>query len=103
MKTGSCLLSGRAVIALTAAAAAETPSTLLAGRRVAVAATEDTAAGAFSAVRGRTRLERRVQDWSRSSCHTTDPRSAGRHAVTGKPVETPDVVEMKLSSQGERP
>lgn len=39
----------------------------------------------FSAARGqRFFSQRHGNDWSCTSCHTRDPRQAGRHAVTGR-------------------
>lgn len=41
----------------------------------------------FSAQRGqRLFTTTHGQDWSCSSCHTSDPRRNGRHAVTGKTI-----------------
>ncbi|MBM4220388.1 MAG: DUF1924 domain-containing protein [Gammaproteobacteria bacterium] len=40
----------------------------------------------FSAERGAALWRRQGKDWSCSTCHTTDPRKAGRHTVTGKPI-----------------
>jgi mono/diheme cytochrome c family protein len=41
----------------------------------------------FSAERGRQLFLQKSGDWSCSTCHTADPRSEGKHAVTGKAIE----------------
>ena len=41
----------------------------------------------FSAERGRQLFMQKGGDWSCSTCHTADPRSEGKHAVTGKTLE----------------
>ena len=73
-------------IAASAMAAAETPASLLDGWQTEAAASDSSSFDAFSATRGRKLFERRGQDWSCSSCHTADPRNAGRHIVTGKSI-----------------
>ncbi|MBK6598895.1 MAG: DUF1924 domain-containing protein [Proteobacteria bacterium] len=73
-------------IAASAMAAAETPASLLAEWQTEAAAGDSRVVDAFSAARGRVFFERRAQDWSCSSCHTADPRNAGRHIVTGKSI-----------------
>ena len=40
----------------------------------------------FSVERGRQLFEPKRAHWSCSTCHTTDPRAAGKHATTGKPI-----------------
>lgn len=60
---------------------AVTPDSLLGQWRTEAAAREP-----FSAARGRQLFERRVTDWSCSSCHTADPRQPGKHTVTGKAI-----------------
>jgi len=47
----------------------------------------DSGFSGFSAERGAQLFERRGTDWSCSTCHTADPRNAGRHKVTGKRIE----------------
>lgn len=37
--------------------------------------------------RGATLFRTKGTDWSCTTCHTQDPRRAGRHAVTGKAIE----------------
>jgi mono/diheme cytochrome c family protein len=44
-------------------------------------------AGAPAVERGAQLFHTKGTDWSCASCHTDDPRQAGRHAVTGKPIE----------------
>ena len=52
------------------------------------ARSEQPSFGGFSAERGKTFFaQSHGGDWSCASCHTGDPRAAGRHAVTGKPIE----------------
>ncbi len=41
----------------------------------------------FSAENGARLFQARGRDWSCATCHTADPRNAGRHTVTGKPIE----------------
>ncbi len=41
----------------------------------------------FSAERGAQFFRRPHGDWSCATCHTENPRQAGRHAVTGKAIE----------------
>jgi mono/diheme cytochrome c family protein len=40
----------------------------------------------FSADRGEQLFRQKGSEWSCSTCHTADPRAAGKHAVTGKPI-----------------
>ena len=40
-----------------------------------------------SAVAGRRFFTTKHSDWSCASCHTSEPGRAGRHTVTGKPIE----------------
>jgi mono/diheme cytochrome c family protein len=48
---------------------------------------DDAAFSGFSAERGgRFFTDKHGAKWSCASCHTPDPRSAGRHAATGKPI-----------------
>ncbi len=69
-----------------ATAHADTPTSLLATYKTA-AAQENTAFTTFSADRGRQFFaSHHGADWSCSSCHTSDPRQSGHHAVTNKPV-----------------
>jgi mono/diheme cytochrome c family protein len=67
-------------------AGAATPADLLAQWRNGGATGGTAADAAFSAARGRQLFERRASDWSCSSCHTLDPRSGGKHVVTGKAI-----------------
>lgn len=68
------------------AAHADSPASLLATYKAA-ATQENTAFTAFSADRGRQFFNsRHGGDWSCSSCHTTDPRQSGHHAVTDKVI-----------------
>lgn len=77
-----CFLSAMTV----ATARADTPASLLATYKTA-AAQENTAFTAFSADRGRQFFaSRHGADWSCSSCHTSDPRQSGHHAVTNKVI-----------------
>lgn len=75
---GAALAACAAVAALPTSAA--TPQDLLAGLRA------EAGNAAFSAERGRALYTQRTTDWSCASCHTTDPRGEGRHAVTGKTI-----------------
>ncbi|MCL4778649.1 MAG: DUF1924 domain-containing protein [Gammaproteobacteria bacterium] len=54
---------------------------------ISTAARTDKAFSGFSAERGAALWERKGKDWSCSTCHTTDPRQAGRHTVTGKVIK----------------
>ena len=76
----ACLL--QAATAMPAALAVTPDSLLLQWRAEAGGG-----APAFAATRGRSLFETRGTDWSCSSCHTADPRQAGRHAVTGKTIQ----------------
>jgi hypothetical protein len=78
------LLPAVIALALGAPTFAATPTELLAGL-VADAAREG-APGAPSASRGEAFFKTRRAEWSCSSCHTSDPRQEGRHAVTGKSI-----------------
>jgi mono/diheme cytochrome c family protein len=40
----------------------------------------------FSADRGKQLFQQKGKDWNCSTCHTADPRGAGKHAMTGKPI-----------------
>ena len=52
------------------------------------ARTEQPAFAGFSVERGQAFFtQRHGQEWSCSTCHTSDPRIAGRHAVTGKAIQ----------------
>jgi cytochrome c peroxidase len=77
-----------------AAVAAALFATVAAGPAPAVTPTDllrqwriEAGAAPFSAARGRQLFESRVTDWSCSTCHTADPRTGGRHTVTGKAIE----------------
>jgi hypothetical protein len=67
------------------AAHSETPVALLEGYRE-MAAVESAAYTGPSARRGNDFFHARGKEWSCASCHTADPRQAGRHTVTGKPI-----------------
>lgn len=54
---------------------------------ITAAAQADRSFSGFSAARGETLFRTRGKDWSCTSCHTTDPRNPGRHAVTGKTIQ----------------
>ena len=54
---------------------------------ITAAARNDKSFSGFAATRGETLLRTKGTDWSCSSCHTTDPRNPGRHAVTGKTIQ----------------
>ena len=54
---------------------------------IRVAAQSDKSFSGFSAARGETLFRTKGTDWSCTSCHTTDPRKPGRHAVTGKTIQ----------------
>lgn len=71
---------------------------LLLGAGTAMAATP-APAGADAARRGEAFFNRKGAEWSCASCHTTDPRNPGRHAVTGKVIEpmAPAVNPQRLS------
>lgn len=71
---------------LSAAASAETPQYLLETWRTQARAQSPQFAG-FSAARGRSLYFSQPADWSCSTCHTSDPRGDGRHAVTAKPIK----------------
>jgi hypothetical protein len=72
---------------LAAAARAETPAELQASFLLE-ARREDPAFAGFSAERGRAFFDaRHGAQWSCSTCHGSDPRAVGRHAVTGQPIE----------------
>lgn len=52
------------------------------------ARSEQPAFAGFSADRGKKFFtQRHGGDWSCSTCHSSDPRSPGRHAVTAGPIE----------------
>ena len=72
--------------ALSTAAYGETPQDLLQTWRAQARSQSPQFAG-FSAERGRSLYFTQPADWSCSTCHTTDPRSDGRHAVTSKPIK----------------
>ena len=54
---------------------------------ITAAARNDKSFTGFSAARGESLFRTKGTDWSCSSCHTTDPRNPGRHAVTGKTIQ----------------
>ncbi len=64
---------------------AETATDLLEAYR-SQAAAQGANAPAPSAAAGDRFFHTRHKDWSCASCHTSDPRAEGRHAVTGKPI-----------------
>ena len=80
------LLALAPLLAFAGAAAAATPAEIVSTYQAA-AAGENPGFTGFSADRGRLFFNsRHGSDWSCASCHTTDPRQAGRHAVTGKTI-----------------
>lgn len=69
------------------AAGTDTPAALQA-RYAAAAQLEAPGSGGLQAERGRQFFaSRHGAEWSCSSCHTADPRTNGRHAVTGKTLK----------------
>lgn len=69
------------------AAGTDTPAALQA-RYAAAAQRESPGSGGLQAERGRQFFaSRHGAEWSCSSCHTADPRTNGRHAVTGKTLK----------------
>ena len=69
------------------AADTDTPATLQA-RYATAAQLEAPGSGGLQAERGRQFFaSRHGAEWSCSSCHTPDPRTNGRHAVTGKTLK----------------
>lgn len=75
-----------ALVAMAAAAAAETPAEFLATYEREARAASPSWTG-FSADRGRQFFQQtHGNDWSCASCHTDDPRAEGSHARTGKPI-----------------
>lgn len=76
-------LSGLTLFALTAAfpAVAETPAQILASIQSEGAATVSAKNGEqfFKSKHG--------QEWSCSSCHTDNPATEGKHAITGKVIQ----------------
>jgi hypothetical protein len=74
-------------IALSGRASAESPSEM---QRTLEAAARQAAPGfaGFSPQRGEEFFTaRHGGEWSCATCHTPDPRRAGRHSTTGKPIE----------------
>lgn len=88
MKTDAMILAAAlAAASLLPAAAAQTPADQLA-RFAAEARAADPGFRGFSAERGAAFYrDRHGGEWSCASCHTPDPRGAGRHARTQKPME----------------
>lgn len=74
-----------ALLSLAAAAEAQLPRDLLQAYASEAAATASAYAGP-SAATGDRFFHQVRRDWSCASCHTADPRQAGRHAVTGKSI-----------------
>jgi hypothetical protein len=87
MKSLTAGLALAAVIGPAPPAYAQTAKDLL--RTLELTARADqTAFAGFSVERGQAFFtQRHGQDWSCSTCHTSDPRAAGRHAVTGKAIQ----------------
>jgi len=82
MRASIAILVVSAVACLPALAAGDTsPANLLNDWRATAGAGTD-----FSAERGQQLFQRKGSDWSCSTCHTMDPRAAGKHATTGKPI-----------------
>jgi hypothetical protein len=84
MSIRTLLLVGSALLATLVYAG--TPQDLLQAWRAEVRAQSPQFAG-FSAERGKSLYFNQPADWSCSTCHTNDPRSGGRHAVTSKPIK----------------
>jgi hypothetical protein len=75
-----------AALALVSGLSSAGPRELLAGYEAAARQSTPTFAG-FSAARGaRFFADTHGGDWSCSTCHTTSPAAAGRHAKTGKTI-----------------
>ena len=84
--TSAAALAGAMALALCTTAAGATGRDLLPALE-AQARQEAPAFEGFSAQRGRVFFDStHGQDWSCSSCHTRNPREAGRHAATGKTI-----------------
>jgi Domain of unknown function (DUF1924) len=67
-------------------ASAQVPTDYVKSLETAARAAESGFAG-FSAQRGQAWFNaRHGTDWSCSTCHTEDPRAAGRHATTGRSI-----------------
>lgn len=82
MQIRSALIAALALAQANAFAAGETtPAKLLEDLKV-----EAGAGTPLSADRGRQLFLQKGSDWSCSTCHTADPRSEGRHTVTGKAI-----------------
>lgn len=84
-----------AQLAVASAAAGATPASLAEDYARAAGPTYSP-----SAARGRELFTRRHGgDWSCSTCHTVDPRAAGRHTVTGRPIQplAPEANPARLS------
>ena len=88
MKHATTILAAAlAAASLLPAAAAQTPADQLA-RFAAEARAADAGFRGFSAERGAAFYrDRHGGEWSCASCHTPDPRGAGRHARTQKAIE----------------
>ncbi len=71
---------------LSASLASAGPNELLQSWKGAAKAQSPTFTG-FSAERGRALYFSKPADWSCSTCHTSDPRSVGRHVVTKKDIK----------------
>jgi len=68
-------------------ARAQTANDLLRFLELTARTDKPTFAG-FSVERGQAFFtQRHGQEWSCSTCHTSDPRVVGRHAVTGKAIQ----------------
>jgi len=93
------LLFAAVALALCGPAFAGTPAELLAGL-VADAARDGTTLSP-SPSRGEAFFKTRRAEWSCASCHTTDPRQEGRHAVTGKAIRpmAPSVEPARLTDR----
>jgi hypothetical protein len=78
------MLLGCAAFSISAFGA--TPQDLLQTWNAEARAQSPTFAG-FSAERGKSLYFTQPEDWSCSTCHTTNPRDGGRHTVTSKPIK----------------
>lgn len=75
-----------AALCLSAAAQAESPTSLMRAYAGEAAAVAPAYAGP-SAAAGDRFFHLQRKDWSCATCHTADPRRAGSHAVTGKAIQ----------------
>jgi hypothetical protein len=79
-------LSTIALLFLSGAVHAGTPASLLQSYAGEAAAASHPYAGPSSSA-GERFFHQQHKDWSCASCHTSDPRRGGSHAVTGKAIQ----------------